>query len=113
MKMNAIFGIDDRFYKPTSRRDVSLGRINNVSSNVLHPVRDASLTGCKGETSRHFLPSGAFLTECRIKNYMPFLSKNMFIMQNTIFAHPHTPVNVIATKEQQCASLHKSFDVCK
>jgi hypothetical protein len=31
--------------------------------NALHPVRDASLTGCKGGVLWHFLPSDVFLTE--------------------------------------------------
>jgi len=33
-----------------------------------HPVRDASLTGCKKETSQHFLPRDVFLTEYNLKN---------------------------------------------
>ena len=37
----------------------------NKASQKRHPVRDASLTGCKGKAFGHFLPSEAFLTECR------------------------------------------------
>ena len=36
--------------------------------NFLHfyPVKATSLTGCRGVTSFSFLPSVAFLTECRL-----------------------------------------------
>jgi hypothetical protein len=34
----------------------------------LHPVKDAFLTGCGSRASCFFLPSEAFLTECRPVN---------------------------------------------
>ena len=40
----------------------------NKVSQKRHPVRDASLTGCKGKAFGHFLPSKAFLTECSFRN---------------------------------------------
>jgi len=47
----------------------------NIAKNR-HPDRDASLSGCKGDSIFHFLPSDAFpwadrrasLTECRNRN---------------------------------------------
>jgi len=33
------------------------------TSHKLHPVRDASLTGCKRRVGWHFLPKDAFRTE--------------------------------------------------
>ena len=47
-----------------------------------HPVRDASLTGCGGSTSRHFLPSDAFLTECKnsYKLFIPSYMRKLLII---------------------------------
>ena len=47
-------------------RDVSIGRRNGIQQRTLHPVRDASLTGCRQDSSF------AFSTERCIPNGIQF-----------------------------------------
>jgi len=41
--------------------DASLGRMETMPLNEPHPVKDASLTGCKRASSLNFLPRATFL----------------------------------------------------
>ena len=59
-------GVKERCSSAT-RHSVGMYRLVewNKVSQKRHPDRDASLTGSKGKVFGHFLPSEAFLTECR------------------------------------------------
>ena len=62
----------------------------NSASQKWHPVRDASLTGCKGETSENFLPSDVFLTEYGYKLFILYFIL-LFILSFPVSAQYNKP----------------------